>query len=392
MEGLRETTRGVQLGCGITGLVCAEQLEKNKQVNELVLADVKTEAAEAMARRLKSRKISVVKIDGRDPKSLKKVMKDCDLAIGSLPWNLIRNAMATAIDVGSNYLEFSLNVESMEELRKLGTRCKRAGITALTSMGEDPGMSDVFARRGANILDSTDEAHVYDGDNSTLEGHDFFSIWSPEDMLEEATVPAAVFENGKHIYVPPLSRKSFYDFPGQVGRLPLYNTLHEETFLMPAFIDGIKNADFKISIDDNFAAAANMLRKIGMASKKELDVKGTKVRPIDVVVALMPRPVEFTGKLTGASCIVTEMIGKKDGKRAKVRIWTSMSHEKAFELCKTNATGYLVGTGGAIGAEMIIDGVVRDKGLFVPEQLPAEDFITRMKRVGLEVHEEIVKL
>jgi len=373
-------------------LVCAEQLEKNRQVNEIVLADVRTEAAEGLAKRLNSRKISVAKIDGRDPKSLKKVMKDCDLAIGSLPWTLIRNAIATAIEVGSDYVEFSLNVESMEELSKLAARCKSAGITALTSMGEDPGMSDVFARRGANILDSVEEAHVYDGDNSTLEGHDFFSVWSPEDMVDEASTPAAIYENGKHIFVPPLSRKSFYDFPGEVGRLPIYNTMHEETYLMPAFIDGIKNADFKISIDDNFAAAANMLRKLGMASKNELDVKGTKVRPIDVVVALMPRPVEFAGKLTGASCIVTEVIGKKDGARTKVKIWTSISHKKAFELFKSNATGYLVGTGGALGAEMIIDGVLSEKGMFVPEQLPAEDFISRMRKMGLEVHEEVTRL
>jgi saccharopine dehydrogenase-like NADP-dependent oxidoreductase len=319
-------------------------------------------------------------------------MKECDIAVGSLPWNLVRNAIATAMEVGSDYVEFSLNVETMDEFRKLGKECKRAGITALTSMGEDPGMSDVFARRGANILDTAEEAQVFDGDNSTLEGHDFFSVWSPEDMLEEATVPAAIYENGKHIFVPPLSRKSFYDFPEPVGRLPVYNTMHEETFLMPAFIDGIKNAGFRIAIDDNFAAAANMLRKLGMASKNELDVKGRKVRPIDVVVATMPRPVEFAGKLTGASCIVTEVIGKKDGKRTKVRLWTAISHKKAYELCKSNATGYLVGTGGALGAEMIIDGVVHEKGLFVPEQLPAEDYISRMERIGLKVHEEVARL
>src|SRR3990170_8139539 len=104
-----------------------------------------------------------------------------------------------------------------------------------------------------------------------------------------------------------------YDFPEPIGTLPVYNTTHEETFMIPKFIKGIKHAEFQIAVDDNFADVANTLRKIGMHGLKPIDVKGVKVRPLDVVVALMPRPVDLIGKVKGSAGIVIEVIGKKDG-------------------------------------------------------------------------------
>jgi saccharopine dehydrogenase-like NADP-dependent oxidoreductase len=172
----------------------------------------------------------------------------------------------------------------------------------------------------------------------------------------------------------------------------VYNTTHEETFLMPAYIKGIRKADFKIAIDDNWAAAANMIRKLGMHSLEPVDVKGVKVRPIDVVVSQMPRPVELAGKVRGHAGVVVEVIGRKKCKRTMVKTWTTMSHEKAWEICRSNATGYLVGAGGAVGAEMVLSGDVKGSGMFVPEQLPAEKFVKRLPSKHLEVKQETTPL
>ena len=382
----------MQLGCGITGLVCAEQLEKNRKVDQVVLADFRTDAAEGLAGRLKSDKLSISKVNATNPSDLKKVIKGADVLVSSVPWELNRKIMKTVVGAGVNYVDFCIVSDSFDEFKDYVALCKDAGVTALTAMGEDPGISDSFARYGANKMDVADEAHVYDGDSGVAEGYDFFSLWSPVDMLEEATTPAAIFENGKHVYVPPLSQKMTYEFPPPIGPLTVYNTTHEETFLMPAFIEGLKKADFKIAIDDNFAKTANFLRKIGLHSTKPIDVKGVKVRPLDVVAAVLPRPVELAGKVRGYAGIVVEVIGVRRGERGKIKIWTVMSHEKAYSICKSNATGYLVGVGGAVATEMLIEGDIKQRGLLVPEQLPAEKLISRLPAKGLEVNEKFEPL
>lgn len=110
---------------------------------------------------------------------------------------------------------------------------------------------------------------------------------------------------------------------------------------------------------------------------------------MDVVVALFPKPVDLIGKVKGSAGIVVEILGTKNGRKAMVKVWTALSHEKAYELYNSNATGYLVGTGGAIGAEMIIAGEVSGKGLFAPEMIPAEKYVARLPEKGLEVKEQL---
>lgn len=379
----------VQLGCGITGLVCAEQLEKTPEVTELVLADARTDAAEAMASRIKSEKITVSKVDATRDEDLKTLLKGTDLVISSMPWMMNRRTLDKAASMGTNYVDFSMTVDKMTDLEPARKMCESAGITAITAVGADPGISDCFARRGADMLDEAWEAHVMDGDSGSAEGHDFFSLWSPIDLLQETTVPAGVFRDGKWGFVPPLHEKEMYEFPAPVGPLPVYKTDHEETYLMPSFIKGLKNADFRIAIDDDFAAVARMLRKLGLHSLQPIEVKGVKVRPLDVVVALMPRPVDLIGKVKGNAAIVVEVIGLKNGKKTMVKMWTTMSHEKAYEIGKSNATGYLVGVGGAVASEMVLAGEVTEKGLLVPEQLSAEKFLSRLAAKGIEVKQEI---
>lgn len=383
------TMRAVQLGCGITGLVCAEELAGNPRVSELVLADSMIDGAEALASRLHSDKIVVKKMDASDKKAISEVLNDSDVVVSSLPWELNGLVMQTAAEMNVNYVDFCITKEAFDEFDKIDGMCRDAGITAITAVGLEPGISDTLARYAANRLDSVEEARVIDGDNGVVEEGEFVLTWSPIDWIDELCVPAAVFRDGEIQYIPPLHEREIYDFPQPIGTLPVYKTMHDETFLMPKHIKGIRNADFRIGVDDEFASLAHTLRKLGLNSKEPVDVKGVKIRPLDVVVALMPRPVDLAGKIKGHGGTVVEIMGEKDGKRTKIKMWVFASHEEAYAKYGTNATGYLVGIGGAVPTEMLIEGVVKDKGLLVPEQLPAEEFVRRLKEKGLKVNEEV---
>ena len=383
----------VELGCGVCGLVCAEHIAKNPKVDELILADAKTNAADALANRLGMDKVSVKKVDGTDRAQLKSLLKGCDIVVATMPWRLNRLPLEVATILGTHYVDFGMPFDSTgPEFDKYDKVCRDAGISALIGMGEEPGMSDVFAMHAASKLDRADEAHTYDGDTARVEGLGFFSIWSPVDLLDETSVPAAVFRNGKIEFIPPMSARQIYDFPAPVGRLPVYKTNHDETYFMPMGIKTLKNVSFNICIDDWFAKSAITLRKMGMLSKEAIDVKGVRVRPIDVVASIMPSPVEFVDKTKGDTGFVVEVIGEKNGKRAKVKMWTTMSHEKAYERYKTNAGAYYVGTGGAVATEMLVDGEIRDKGFVIPEQLSARSFLSRLRQKDVQINEEIVLL
>jgi saccharopine dehydrogenase (NAD+, L-lysine-forming) len=403
IKGIRATGRSVhrrccrmkvvQLGCGICGLVCAEHLAKNPKVEELVLADARLDGANDLVNRVKTGSVTVKKVDGTDRETLNKLLKGADIVVATMPWRLNRLVMEVATKVGTDYVDFGMPFDSTgPEFDQYSKRCSDAGIAALVGMGEEPGISDVLAMYGASKLDRADEAHVFDGDTATVDGLEFFSSWSPVDLLDETSVPAAVFRNGKIEFIPPLSARQLYEFPPPVGRLPVYKTNHDETYFMPMGIRTLRQASFNIGIDDNFAHAATLFRKWGLLSKDPIDVRGTKIVPLHMVAALLPRPESFSGKMKGDTCFVVEVIGEMKKRKTKVRLWTMMSHEEAYRLCKTNAGAYLVGTGGAVATEMLIDGEVKEKGIVIPEQLSVESFMRRLPQKRVEIKEEIVSI
>lgn len=71
-------------------------------------------------------------------------------------------------------------------------------------------------------------------------------------------------------------------------------------------------------------------------------------------------------------------------------MWTSLAYEDAFRLHRTNATAYLVGTGGAVAAEMLLEGNVTDRGIVIPEQLDPEAYLARLREKGIVVRHEIL--
>ncbi len=382
--------RVVQLGCGVCGLVCAEHLAKHPRVDHLVLADRKTEAAQALLPRLPPNRVSVLDIDGTDPAALKRLLEDADLVIASMPWRLNKIVMDVAAQTKTDYLDFGMPFDGTgPEFDEASRMCREAGIAALVGMGMEPGISDVFAMHAARRLDRADEAHVYDGDTASVDGVELFSTWSPVDLLDEMSVPAAVYEGGAIRFLPPMSSSQTFLFPPPVGPLRVFKTNHDETYFLPIGIKSLERASFNIFIDDSWVRAADTLRRLGLLRGEPIDVRGVRVRPLDVIAAALPSPVLLASRIRGHASFVVEVTGLRQGKAACVRMWTGLSYEDAYRLHRTNATAYLVGTGGAVAAEMLLEGRVPDRGIVIPEQLDSEAYLERLREKGLVVQEEL---
>ena len=379
----------VQLGCGVCGLVCAEHLAGNVNVERLVLADRRVEGARGLASELPGDRVTVQEVDGTDPVALRALLKDADAVVASMPWRLNRIVLETAAETGTDYVDFGMPFDGTgPEFDAAAALCRDAGVRALVGMGMEPGISDVFAMHLASSLDRVDEAHVYDGDTAAVEGLELFSTWSPVDLLDEMSVPAAVFEGGQLRFLPPMSASEVYEFPRPVGPLTVYKTNHDETYFLPLGIPSLRRASFNIFIAPAWVEAARTLRGLGLLRGEPLLVRGASVRPMDVIAAALPTPAGLASRITGEAMFVVELRGTKGGRPVRTRMWTCLAYPDAFRLHGTNATAYLVGTGGAVATEMLLEGEVKAKGLVIPEQLDPESYLRRLRGKGIETHEE----
>lgn len=383
--------RVVVLGCGVCGLVCAEHLARHPKVDRLVLADRRTEGAKVLAGRLAKTTVEVRFVDGTDSAALKALMRDADVVVAAMPWRLNLIVLETAAALGTDYVDFGMPFDGTgPEFDEAGRRCRRGGIAALVGMGMEPGISDVFAMHLASRFDRVDEVHIYDGDTAYVDGLDLFSSWSPVDLLDEMSVPAAVYEDGAIRFLPPMSSSSTFEFPEPVGPLQVFRTNHDETYFLPMGIKTLKRASFNIHIDDAWVRAADTLRKLGLLRGDPIEVRGAKIRPMDVIAAALPTPAQLADRIRGHATFVVEVTGIRSGQKARTRIWTGLSYEGAFRDHGTNATAYMVGTGGAVATELLLEGKVGEQGLVIPEQLDSEAYLARLPAKGLEVHEETV--
>ena len=211
-------------------------------------------------------------------------------------------------------------------------------------------------------------------------------------LLAELGVPAAVYEDGALRFLPPMNSSRMFDFPEPVGRRRVFKTNHDETYFLPRGIPTLRQASFNIHIDDGWVQAADVLRKLGLLRGEPVDVRGMRVRPMDVIAAALPSPLALADRIRGYAAFVVEVTGTKDGRRERVRTWTGLSYGEAWRQHGTNATAFMVGTGGAVAAEMFLEGRVREKGLVIPEELDPETFLERIRTKGLVVREERIRL
>ncbi len=368
--------------------MCAQHLEKNPKVDELVLADTRTGPAKDFAERAADDKVTVTKADATDASEVKKLLKDCDILVSSVSSEMNPVLLERALAERVNYVDFTIPLDTIPKFEQYSQMCNDAGITALTAQGEDPGISDIFAMLGAGTLDEVHEVHIRDGDNAISPKHDVFTLWSPRDMLDELTTEAAVYDHGMIKWLPPLSRSEMYKFPDPVGARRVYNTTHEETFLVPMFVKGVSYVDFAIVVPDPLAAFANTIRKTGLHGQKPIAVDGMQVKPLDVVASVMPNPVDMVGQIMGSAGICVEVLGLKNSEKRRVRTWTGLTHDDAYKQYGSTATGYLVGTGAAVGVEMVLAREIRRNGLMVPEMLKVDRFVERLRQKGLRVVQE----
>jgi len=362
----------VLLGVGAVGGVIAKHLAQAKEIDQLVLADVNTTLAQRLAASLDRSKVSVLKLDASDPVAVKKALKGYNLVINSALARFNRRVMDAALANGCHYLDLS---GGEEDQLGLDERFRSAGLVALIGVGEDPGISNVMARWAADRLDTVQSIKVRDGETVSGAPYPFVCLFSPETFIEEAFSAPLLYEHGKSRRLAPLTEPEVYEFPAPVGPLPCYPMDHEEVYTLPQFIGkGVQYVDFKLALTPDTVAQLRWFEQLGLVRKEEVAIRGTKVRPRDVLVSLMPSPAELGGRIGGYVALVVEVTGMKGGKRAGYRLSSTMSHQAAFEHFGVTGTAYYTGTGAAAGAILLAQGGVKARGVLPPEMIDPEPY------------------
>ena len=384
--------RVLQLGVGSVGEVTARTVATRAEVSAVVLADIDEARPRAVAEKLPAGKAEVLQLDVHDDAALVQALSGVDLVINGLIPEVNLDVMAACLEAGTDYLDMAaagprdvVGTADVDEELALHDEFKKAGLTALVFFGIDPGASDVFARALYDQFDTVERLTVLDGDNSTADGVDYAPSFSPTTMVEECLIlPPHAFEDGRSVRRTALSKHFDFAFPEPIGELTVWNVDHEESQLMPLFLGdkGLKNADFFIALDEDWANLLLAWRRLGFDHNKEIEFEGARFRPLDLLVSRLPKSVDLIGKMHGKVCVGTLAEGTVAGKRTRRFMYQITSHDEAYQKHGVQGTGWQTGVPAACAGIMLAKGLVPGHGVFAPEQIDPAPFLELMTAHG----------
>ena len=388
------------VGAGAQGGPCASILSRQEDVSKIVLGDIDIDLATRVKEKIKSDKITALKLDASKIEEIKQAASGADVIINLTLPEFNANIMKAALNTGSHYVDAAGFFDSESEFEKADNEFKKAELTAFTGCGASPGITNVMARYACDKLDKVDEIRVKIGSRALGKPEEVVSgwepTWSPETALTDYAAKSTVFENGEYKEYPPFSGSEEYPFPEPVGPASVAYHSHEEPITLPRFIGkGIRYCDFKFPIDP----IAGALVKMGFASYKPIDVKGTSVAPIHVLMKLVRQPVgtflienEEIARLlaTVAYVLVIEVKGAISGE--KVNYTLSMpsmtAEENVWLFNKLGTAEIMIALPSVIAAKMCLSGEA-PRGVIAPECVDPVRFLKISAGMGapLKFHE-----
>lgn len=389
------------VGVGAQGSTIATQLVKNPDVSEVRLADISLERAKQFANSLKSGKVSMHRVDAGNVDEILKVAKGVDVVVNATLPRFNLNIMNVALKSRSHYIDLATNVPVYESIMKelaLSDKFKRIGLTAVINQG-GPFVMNVLVRYAADRLDQVDEISLRFGWQSELIALEkteevvptWAPFWCPEIALLEWVNEPLIYKNGKFEKVPPFSGMEEYNFP-DLGAVTVCWVEYEPVVTLPRFIGkGVRYVDCKIPPD----IMAGALIKMGFASDKLINVKGVKVAPRDVLLALTPPAVKVVEEMEAReipsrpACFLTEVSGEKAGEKICYTLYLTLNMREIYE--KFGKMNAFIGVPVEVTATMLARGEVKAKGVIPPEGLEPEPFLAKLAAKGITFKEKVTK-
>jgi lysine 6-dehydrogenase len=373
-------------GCGAQGSFTTMDMVKRHVFDEVVIADINLAAADNLARKLNSPKVSTRQVDILDPNGLLNAIKDADLVVNCTgPYYILGPPVVkAAITAGKNYIDFCDDISGHETMIQWDREARDKGLTILVGVGVSPGLCPLIVMDCAGRMDNVEEVNLpqlinnAEPEGPAVAGH----------MLANFFGKVPIVRNGQRTYVEAFTDEEEIDFgpPLGIGKVSPFG--HPEIFTLLRVLPEIKNISIKIgTYPVEEYEAIKFLSMMGMGSEEPLNVKGREIVPRDFLIAMLTArpPYQPPQGRPISSSMICEVKGKKDGK--------NMTIKQYFNGFMGPSTGLPC----SLGAEWIVKGKITRKGVVFPEECIEpkpflEEAYSRIREISsfFEVREETI--
>jgi saccharopine dehydrogenase-like NADP-dependent oxidoreductase len=393
----------IQLGYGMQGKAALFDLARSGTVDRIIVADASPGLAEEVGK-MGYEKVSAVTIDASDPSAVLDLIKGSDVVVELLPGFLAFQTAKAAVEAGvslvsSMYLtnpgeqDPDKNKERRKELEELDQEGRRKGITILQEFGMDPGIDLVLGNRALKELDEVQVFHSYGAGFPELASAGnplrYKFTWSIIGVMRSYLRPARIFKNGSVVEIPADRMFSpenthILDLPEMGGPLECFPNGDSEHFAeVFGLREKIRAMGRYICRWPGHGAFWETMARSGFLGEEPVKCGDSEMSPAAFCASLLGSQKQFfyAEDEKDVALIRADVRGMRKGKPTRV-IWQIVDRrdlETGF-----SAMQRTVGFPVSIGAQMILDGRISQKGVVDPTQVPFEPYMKELESRGFK--------
>jgi lysine 6-dehydrogenase len=375
--------RMLVLGAGLQGSACAFDLLKNPAVERVVLADLRIGALPAFLQPHLGGRLVTAEVDVRHHDTVRALMRDATAVMSAIPYYFNFPLAQLAVECGVHFTDLGGNTEIVLQQKGLDAEAEAKGVSVVPDTGLAPGMVNVIAQHGISQLDTVESVKLYVGG---LPQHpepplNYQIVYSLEGVVDYYTTESLVVRDGRRATVPALSEVETVEFPAPLGALEAFHTAGGLSTMAFRYEGRIPVMEYKTLRYPGHARIMEAIRDLGLLSLEPVEVKGQRVVPRDVFVAVAGEKLRKPGgrDLVALRVVVT---GRKDGAPASHAWQLVARYDEAHGLtAMMQTTGFTL----SITAQLQATGVIRP-GVHTPDEcMPAERYLAMLAERGVVV-------
>lgn len=221
------------LGAGATGSLLAQLLER--QGHTVWCGDRNPERARRFLGPRST--IAVTEVNARNLRGIVKAAKGCQLIVNSSASVFNEIVLRAALRLRAHYLDLSSHLTRnpfKAEQFRYAKKFEMKNRAALINAGAAPGLTNLLAKRAADLLDQVESVHIrlYE----STESEDPISQWSPEVSFDEAVSHPRIYREGRFQLGKRFSETEKFRFADPISTVRVMLAAQDEVATLPQFI------------------------------------------------------------------------------------------------------------------------------------------------------------
>ena len=374
----KDTMKILVLGSGMMGRAIAYDLYKHSNFDNITIADKDKKTIQSAEKFLERENIDFHTLDVEKTNDVKKHFQNYDVAISAVPYKFNYILAKIAIETKTHFLDLGGNNDIVKRERNLFENARKQDVALIPDCGLAPGLTSIITRDIVEHMDYIDFVKIRVGGLpiSPRPPLNYQIVFSPYGLINEYVEDAIILDHGSIIKKKSMTELETIKFPEPFEKMEAFLTSGGSSTLPYTYKDRIGYLDYKTIRYPGHCEKFKALLDLGLAGEKMIKIGEQKVIPRDLFVMFLLTSLPINDK----DVVLIKVLSKgiKDGKEYYLDyIIIDFYDEENNITAMMRTTGYPV----SIIAQMIERGVIKERGVFCPEEIvPCTPFFDELNK------------